>query len=97
MGVVPEPLPRLREWCHPKLISEHAFDKLRLIERAKLAERDGKVAVVLDVPMQECPACGDRWLTWDVARRLDELLTAMLASDVEVATRHFGAPDVSAA
>jgi YgiT-type zinc finger domain-containing protein len=67
------------------------------IERAKLAERDGKVAVVLDVPMQECPACGDRWLTWDVARRLDELLTAMLASDVEVATRHFGAPDVSAA
>jgi YgiT-type zinc finger domain-containing protein len=69
----------------------------RLIERAKLAERDGKVAVVLDVPMQECPACGDRWLTWDVARRLDELLTAMLTSDVEVATRHFGAPDVSAA
>ncbi len=67
------------------------------IERAKLAERDGKVAVVLDVPMQECPACGDRWLTWDVARRLDELLTAMLTSDVEVATRHFGAPDVSAA
>ncbi len=69
----------------------------RPIERAKLAERDGKVAVVLDVPMQECPACGDRWLTWDVARRLDELLTAMLTSDVEVATRHFGAPDVSAA
>jgi YgiT-type zinc finger domain-containing protein len=69
----------------------------RLIERAKLAERDGKVAVVLDVPMQECPACGDRWLTWHVARRLDELLTAMLTSDVEVATRHFGAPDVSAA
>jgi YgiT-type zinc finger domain-containing protein len=69
----------------------------RSIERAKLAERDGKVAVVLDVPMQECPACGDRWLTWDVARRLDELLTAILTSDVEVATRHFGAPDVSAA
>jgi YgiT-type zinc finger domain-containing protein len=69
----------------------------RLIERAKLAERDGKVAVVLDVPMQECPACGDRWLTWDVASRLDELLTAMLTSDVEVATRHFGASDVSAA
>lgn len=69
----------------------------RPIERAKLAERDGKVAVVLDVPMQECPACGDRWLTWDVASRLDELLTAMLTSDVEVATRHFGPPDVSAA
>jgi YgiT-type zinc finger domain-containing protein len=59
------------------------------VKRAKLAERDGKVAVVLDVPMEECPACGDRWLAWDVARRLDELVSEMLASDVEVATRHF--------
>ncbi len=31
------------------------------VKRAKLAERDGKVAVVLDVPMEECPSCGDRW------------------------------------
>lgn len=61
----------------------------RPVKRAKLAERDGKVAVVLDVPMEECRACGDRWLAWDVARRLDELLTEMLAGDVEVATRHF--------
>jgi YgiT-type zinc finger domain-containing protein len=59
------------------------------VHRAKVAERDGKVAVVLDVPMEECPACGDRWLSWEVARRLDELLTSMLAGDVEVATRHF--------
>jgi hypothetical protein len=61
----------------------------RPVRRAKLAERDGKVAVVLDVPMEECPACRDRWLAWDVARRLDELLDEMLAGDVEVATRHF--------
>jgi YgiT-type zinc finger domain-containing protein len=59
------------------------------VRRAKSAERDGKVAVVLEVPMEECPACGDRWLAWDVARRLDELLTEALAGDVEVATRHF--------
>lgn len=59
------------------------------VHRAKTGERDGKVAVVLDVPMEECPACGDRWLAWDVAERLDELLTEMLAGDVEVATRHF--------
>jgi hypothetical protein len=57
--------------------------------RAKLAERDGKVAVVLGVPMEECPACGEHWLSFDTARRLDELLRSMLASDVEVATRHF--------
>jgi YgiT-type zinc finger domain-containing protein len=67
------------------------------VARAKLAERDGKVAVVLDVPMEECPACGDRWLAWDVAKRLDELLRSMLAAGAEVATRHFGAPDTSAA
>ncbi len=44
---------------------------------------------MLGVPMEECPACGDRWLAWDIAQRLDELLTAMLAGDLEVATRHF--------
>ncbi len=59
------------------------------VRRAKIAERDGRVAVVLEVPMDECPACGERWLAWDVAARLDEILTAMLESDVEVATRHF--------
>lgn len=61
----------------------------RPVRRAKVAERDGRVAVVLEVPMEECPSCGDRWLDWEVARKLDELLTAMLAGDVEVATRHF--------
>ena len=61
------------------------------VRRAKTAERDGKVTVVLGVPMEECPSCGDRWLAWDVAQRLDELLTTMLAGDVEVATRHFDA------
>jgi len=62
------------------------------VRRAKTAERDGKVAVVLGVPMEECPACGDRWLTRDVASRLDVMLSAMLAGDVEVATRHFDEP-----
>ena len=61
----------------------------RAIERAKLAERDGRVAVVRDVPMQECPACGERWLSWDVANRLDSLLNTMLAGGGEVVTRHF--------
>lgn len=28
------------------------------VTRAKLAESDGKVAVVLGVPMEECHACG---------------------------------------
>ena len=67
------------------------------VRRAKLGERGGRVAVVLDVPMEECPACGERWLDWDVARRLDGLLNDMLSGDVEVATRHFDPSDVPAA
>jgi len=59
------------------------------VRRAKLAQRDHKVAVVLDVPMEECPSCGDQRLRWEVAARLDELFGEMLASDIEVATRHF--------
>lgn len=59
------------------------------VRRAKLAEREGRVAVALNVPMEGCPDCGERWLPWDVARRLDEMITAMLASEAEVSTRHF--------
>lgn len=59
------------------------------VRRAKVAEKQGRVAVVLGVPMEECPACGERWLDWDVARRLDDLLTELLAAGAEVATRHF--------
>lgn len=66
------------------------------VRRAKLAERDRRVAVVLDVPMEECPACGDRWLRWEVAARLDQMLSEMLDSEIEVATRHFDA-DLTAA
>lgn len=68
----------------------------RPVQRAKLAERDHRVAVVLDVPMEECLACGDRWLRWVVAGRLDEMFTEMLAGDIEVATRHFS-PSTEAA
>lgn len=67
------------------------------VRRAKLTERAGRVAVVLGVPMEECPACGERWLDFNVARRLDDVISAMLVSDAEVVTRHFDAPDATAA
>ena len=62
-----------------------------------MTEREGKVALVLEVPMEECPSCGDRWLSWEMAGRLDEMFTAMLENDVEVATRHFDSADQTAA
>jgi YgiT-type zinc finger domain-containing protein len=65
--------------------------------RARVAERDGRTALVLGVPVEVCDSCGQVWLTMDVAKRLDELFTAMLATDVEVATRHFEPSRTSAA
>ncbi len=67
------------------------------VRRAKLTERNGRVAVVLGVATEECPACGERWLGFDIARRLDELITAMLFSDAEVVTRHFDSHSATAA
>jgi len=65
--------------------------------RATVAEKDGHTALVLGVPVEVCYPCGQVWLTMDIAKRLDELFTAMLAIDVEVATRHFEPSRTSAA
>jgi YgiT-type zinc finger domain-containing protein len=65
--------------------------------RARVAERDGRTALVLGVPVETCDACGQVWLSLDVAKRLDEMFSGMLASDLELATRHFEAPQPNAA
>ncbi|MBT8194622.1 MAG: YgiT-type zinc finger protein [Acidimicrobiia bacterium] len=66
------------------------------MRRTKTAERDGKVAVVFEVPMEECPSCGDRWMSWETSRRLDEILRSILDSDAELATRRFDSTDSAA-
>lgn len=60
--------------------------------RARLAERDGQTAIVLGVPVQVCPACGQVWLTMPVAKRLDSLFNQLLASGAESAQRHWDPP-----
>lgn len=57
--------------------------------RARVAEKEGRTALVLDVPVEVCDACGQVWLRMDVAKKLDRMFAEMLASDLEVATRHF--------
>lgn len=59
------------------------------VNRAKMVERDGHVAVVTGVPMQECPACGERWLTLDVAETLDAILRRLVSSGAETSTAHW--------
>jgi hypothetical protein len=54
-----------------------------------MAERDGRVAIVTGVPMEECPACGARWLDYDVAETLDGILRRLVASGAETATAHW--------
>lgn len=50
----------------------------RLVRRARLAERDGRIAVVRDVPMEECTTCGELWLADHLAERLDGYFMRML-------------------
>lgn len=59
------------------------------VRRAKMVERDGRVAVVTGVPMEECPACGERWLTLEVAEMLDTILRRLIASGADTATAHW--------
>ncbi|HUP69000.1 MAG TPA: YgiT-type zinc finger protein [Acidimicrobiales bacterium] len=59
------------------------------VRRAKMVERDGRVAVIHGVPMEECPSCGTKWLTMDVAETLDSLLRQLLDSGAETATGHW--------
>lgn len=55
---------------------ERCDQERRPVTGAKLAEDGGRAAIVLEVPMDECPSCGARWLTCEVAQRLDEMLAA---------------------
>jgi YgiT-type zinc finger domain-containing protein len=57
--------------------------------RARMAERDGRTAVVLDVPVEVCAACGQVWLTMDVAKRLDALFDQLLDSGAESSQVHW--------
>jgi YgiT-type zinc finger domain-containing protein len=58
-------------------------------QRARLAERNGRTALVLNVPVEVCPACGQVWLTMPVAKRLDKLFDQLLASGAESAQVHW--------
>ncbi|MGH9127721.1 MAG: YgiT-type zinc finger protein [Acidimicrobiales bacterium] len=51
-------------------------------------QRGSHVAVVTDVPVGRCSACGEIWLDEAVALRLDGLLSEMLRAET-VAVRPF--------
>lgn len=60
----------------------------------KSATKDGRVAVVTDVPVTQCPSCGTVWYAEDVAIALDAMLTEMLDGD-QFAVRSFAASEAA--
>jgi YgiT-type zinc finger domain-containing protein len=64
----------------------------RPARRARLAEREGRTALVLGVPVEICPSCGQVWLSIEVATRLDTLFDRLLASGAESAQVHWDQP-----
>lgn len=53
--------------------------------RPKAFERDGRLAVVRDVPVEVCEACCDVYLDAVVVRRLDDLVDRILTGAADVA------------
>ncbi len=59
------------------------------VRRAKMSERNDHAAVVLGVPMQECPVCGERFLSDEVAEALLRIMDELLRRPEEVASIHW--------
>ena len=55
----------------------------------RVVERDGRVAVVRDVPVLVCDACGEVYLDTDVARQLDVLFRRLLDGPVDHVVGHY--------
>jgi len=62
---------------------------LRPATRPRVVERDGKVAVIRDVPVLECDNCGDVYLDGEVAKQLDVLFRRLLDGPVDQVVAHF--------
>jgi YgiT-type zinc finger domain-containing protein len=59
------------------------------VRRARLIERDGRTALVYDVPVYECPSCAEITMDLNVAKRLDEIAAGLLAGEGETRTQHY--------
>jgi YgiT-type zinc finger domain-containing protein len=58
-------------------------------KRPKAVERDGRLAVVRDVPILVCAACGEVYMDTAVVRQLDILFRQMLDGPVDHVIGHY--------
>lgn len=57
--------------------------------RPKAVERDGRVAVIRDVPVEVCDSCGEVYLDIAVTKQLDVLFRRLLDGPVEQVVAHY--------
>ncbi len=62
----------------------------------KTVERAGRVAVIRDVPVEVCDSCGEVYLRYSVASRLDQLFRGTLSGNVDQVCGHYVADAASA-
>jgi YgiT-type zinc finger domain-containing protein len=57
--------------------------------RPKAVERDGRIAVIRDVPVEVCDSCGEVYIDAVVARQLDVLFRQLLHGPVDQVVGHY--------
>jgi len=57
--------------------------------RPKAVERDGRLAVIRDVPVEVCESCGEVYLDVAVTKRLDVLFRRLLDGPVDQVVGHY--------
>jgi YgiT-type zinc finger domain-containing protein len=63
--------------------------KMGATTRPKVVERDGRLAVIRDVPVEICESCGEVYLDSSVARQLDALFRRLLDGPVDQVVGHY--------
>jgi YgiT-type zinc finger domain-containing protein len=73
-------------------------DQGRMTEatRARVVERDGRLALLRNVPVLACDACGEAYVDPEVAKQLDAQFRRLLAVPVEYVVGQFEAPPTGA-
>jgi YgiT-type zinc finger domain-containing protein len=57
--------------------------------RPKAVERDGRIAVIRDVPVEVCESCGEVYLDASVVTQLDVLFRKLLDGPVDQVVGHY--------
>ena len=63
--------------------------KTVVVFRPYAVERNGKLVVVREVPMNECESCGEVYLTPAVMKQLDELVAGLLTGNADEAIVYY--------